>query len=110
FVPQTGTAQFVQCIGDENKVFQKFDCQILIHRIVLRQFESNSQHVQTVEGHPGGAVCLLEATARGQGIRTVENSDVVQPEKSSGKEIGAFVIGSIHPPGEIEKKFLKYVL
>lgn len=50
-------------VGDEQEVFEELGRNVLVGGVVLGQFESNVQHVQGKEGHPGGAVGLSEGSS-----------------------------------------------
>src|SRR5438105_980958 len=42
-----------------------------------------------------------------QASGTVEDADVVQPEKAAGKQVFAFDVLAVDPPGEIDEEFVE---
>jgi hypothetical protein len=40
--------------------------------------------------------------ARGEGLRAVEDADVVEPEEAAREQVVAFEILTIHPPREVQ--------
>ena len=60
---------------------------LLVHRVVFGQNQRDLQHVLAVEGHPGGAISLLQRAARGQLRAAIEHADVVETQKSAGEHI-----------------------
>src|SRR5205814_9714590 len=57
---------------------------------------------------PRGAVGVLGDAASWQGLRTIEYGDVIEPEKAAGKEVVAFGVLAIHPPGKVEQQLLRH--
>ena len=80
---------------------------VLIDGIFLREGERDLQHGHAVEGHPGGAVGLLETTARGKRLGAVEDGDVVESEESPLEEVVAVAVLAVHPPVEIQQELLE---
>ena len=64
-------------------------------------------HVLAEEGHPRRAVSLLEVAAGGQRGAAVEDADVVEAEEASLEDVLAEPVLAVHPPGEIEQKFVE---
>ena len=79
----------------------KFDRQLLIGRIVRRELEGDLEHVLGVEGHPRGAVGLLQIAAGRQRRAAVEDADIVEPEKPPFEEVPAEAVFAVHPPAEV---------
>ena len=83
---------------------------IFIRRVVTRQLQCDRQHVQAVHAHPGGAVRLSQVATGWQRSRAVEDADVVQTEEATLKDIVAFGILAVHPPGEVQQQLLEDAL
>jgi hypothetical protein len=60
--------------------------------------------------HPCRAVRLPEMSAGWQRGRAVENADIVQPEKAALENVMTIRILAVHPPGEVQQKFLEDTL
>src|SRR5204862_5534452 len=65
------------------------------------------QHAGAVEGHPRGAVGLLEMAAVREALVAVDDADVVEAEKAAGENAVAVLVLAVYPPGEVEEEFLK---
>jgi hypothetical protein len=74
---------------------------------MLGQLESNVEHAQAVESHPASAVSLLKDASRGQRLRAVEQTNVVEAQKATFEDVFALGVLAIHPPGEVQQKLLK---
>jgi hypothetical protein len=57
-MPQARPAQGVHGIADRYKVLKEFAGKVLVDAIVQGKLQSDLEHEETVEGHPGGAVGL----------------------------------------------------
>ena len=55
-------------------------------------------HAQGKESHPRRAVRLAKRRSIRHGLRSIEESNVVQPQESTLKDVVALSILSIHPP------------
>ncbi len=106
-VPQTGAADRVDGVGDVDEVLEKLRGDVLGGRIEARQLDGHGQHHGAVEGHPGGAVGLLQHAAAGQRPRAVEDPDVVQAQEAAGKQVLAAGVLAIDPPGEVDQELLE---
>ena len=60
--------------------------------------------------HPGGAVRLLEMSARRQRSAAVEDADVVEPEEAALEDVVAGAVLAVDPPGEVEQQLLEGAL
>ena len=69
-----------------------------------RELESDLEHVLAEQGHPGGAVGLLQMASGGQWRAAVENADIVEPEKPALEEASAKPVLAVHPPAEIRRQ------
>src|SRR5580658_4025714 len=78
--------------------------------VVHRQLEGNAQQVQAIRRHPARAIRLVHKAARGQRLAAVEYTDVVEAEEAALKNISSLLVLTVHPPGKIQKKLLKYAL
>src|SRR5580692_6988499 len=80
---------------------------VLVHRVVLSQNQRDLQHAQTVEGHPGGAVSLIQMPSAGQRRAAIKYANVVEPEEATGEHVAPIWIFTVHPPIEIQHQALK---
>src|ERR1700694_3620532 len=101
-VPQPASAEGVHRVRNLDKVLEELGCQIIVELLVASQLERNREHAGAEEGHPGGPVRLLQKATRGQRLRAIENTYVVQAKKASREEVVALRVLAVHPPGEIE--------
>src|SRR5205823_1637472 len=46
----------------------------------------------------------------GQGLRSVEDADVVEAEKAAREEVLALDVLAVHPPGEVDEELLEQPL
>src|SRR6202012_6225685 len=60
------------------------------------------------ERHPCGSVGLFQNAAVRQGLRAVENADVVKSEKTTREDLLAADIFTIHPPGEVDQQLVEH--
>src|SRR6202166_1805790 len=94
-------------MGDIDEVLKKFAGDVFVSAVFFGKFEGDSQHVEAIHAHPASAIGLLEMASGGERRGAVENADVVQTEEAALKNIGAVGILAVHPPGEIQKQFMK---
>ena len=92
--------------GDHQEVLDEFHRQAEIGRIGDRQLRADLDHVLAEEGHPGGAVGLLQIAAGRQGRGAVEDPDVVQPQEAPFERIVAGAVFPVHPPVEVEEQLV----
>ena len=72
-----------------------------------RELDSDLQHHRCEEGHPRGAVGLLQVAAGWQRAAAIEDADVIQAEEPSREYVVAIDILAVHPPGEIQRELLE---
>ena len=92
------------------KVLPELAGDIFIGGIFARQFQRDGHQVQTVHGHPAGAIGLLDKAAAGQRLAAVEDADIVQAQEAALEDVPAFGVLAVHPPGEIEQQLVKDAL
>src|ERR1700751_5666837 len=61
FIPKANafSAHIVHGLRDVDKVLEEFASHVLVSRILVRQFNSDGEHVEAIHGHPACAVGLL---------------------------------------------------
>ena len=59
------------------------------------------------EGHPGGAVRLLQVAPGGQRGAAVEDADVVEAEEAALEDVLAEAVLAVHPPGEVQHELVE---
>ena len=108
-VPQSHAVytDVVHGMSDVDEMLEEFASHVFVSHVFFCEFQSNGEHVEAVHAHPTGAVGLLEMAARGKRGGTVEDSDVIEPEEAALENVGAVGILAIHPPGEVQKQFMK---
>src|SRR5262249_4078159 len=75
--------------------------QLLIDCVVRCKLKGNLEHVLAEQGHPGGAVGLLQMSASRQWRTAVEDTDIIEAEKPAFKKAPTKAIFPIDPPAEI---------
>src|SRR5262249_49677375 len=88
-------------------MLEKLRGHVLISRVSFGQFQCHREHRRAVKGHPGGAVGLLQTSTIWQGFRPVEHADVVQTEEASRKQVLAFKVLAVDPPGKVDQELLE---
>src|SRR5215813_10574713 len=78
--------------------------EILVRRVSGCDLPGDFEHVLTEERHPRGAVGLLQVAPRGQRRRSIENTDVVEAEKTTLENVLSEAVLAVHPPGEVGQK------
>ena len=91
-------------------MLEKLGRNVLVNPPMLGQLQRNVEHAETIEGHPAGAIGLLEGAAGGQGLGAVEEADVVEAKEASLKNVFAFDVLAVDPPGEVEEELLEDAL
>src|SRR5438093_1422500 len=71
------------------------------------QLERDAHQVERVHRHPGGAVGLVDVTAVRQLCVTVEDADVVEPEKPALENISALDVLAVDPPSEVQHQLME---
>ena len=102
-IPHTAGAD---AVGDVDEVLEELGGHGLVHLVLRRQPQRHSQHHQAVERHPRGTVGLFNDVARGH-MRPVDRSDVVEAKEAALKDVVAFLIDPIDPPGEVDGQFVE---
>ena len=97
----------VHRVGDVEEVLEELVREVLVDRIVTREFDRDRQHVERVDRHPRRAVGLRQVAAGRQLRAAVEHPDVVEPEEAALKDVAAGDVLAVHPPGEVEQQLLK---
>src|SRR4051812_49210424 len=90
------------------EVLPEFTRDILVRRLLDRELERDGEHVEAVHRHPARAVGLGQFTAGRQRLRTVEDTDVVEPEKTAFENVVSLRVLAVDPPGEVKEQLLKY--
>jgi hypothetical protein len=106
-VPEPATAEAVHGVDDRDEVLEELRRQVLAGGVVAGELDRDRQHGGAVEGHPRGAVGLLEVAARRQRPRAVEDADVVEAEEAAAEEVLARDVLPVHPPGEVQEVLLE---
>ncbi len=93
-------------------MLEEFRGDVFVNRILTRQLERHSHHVQAKHPHPAGAIALLEMAAVRQRRAPIEDTDVIEAEETALENIFPFGILPVHPPGEgdeqlVERRFEK---
>ena len=91
-----------------DEVLEELRGHVLVHRIGLGQLQRHREHRRAEEGHPGGAVGLLEEVARPQRLRAIEDADVVEPEEPAREQVSPRRVLAVDPPGEVEEQLLEH--
>src|SRR5580765_7987687 len=94
-------------VCDPDEMFKEAEGNILIHGVVLREYEGNLQHVLAVEGHPCCTIGLVEMATSWELSAAIEQPNIVQPEKPSGKDILSLRILPVDPPVKVQHQSLK---
>src|SRR5262245_21241025 len=97
----------VDGVGNGDEVLEEFRGHIFGSGIIAGQLKGDREHCRAVEGHPGSAIGLAQATTARQRLRSIEHADVIQSEKAACKQVSAFDILPVYPPGKIDDQFLK---
>src|SRR5260370_39511049 len=97
----------VHGVRDVEEVFEEFGGDILISVIIPREFQGYREHVKAVHRHPTRSIGLIEIAATRKLGASVKNTDVVQAEKATLKDIPPVSIFAIDPPREVDQKFVK---
>src|SRR5690349_7559714 len=91
-------------------MFEEFAGNVLIRRVERGQVQSDFEHVQAVHGHPTRTVGLFEQPAAGERRAAIENANVIETEEAAFKNVGAFRVFSIDPPGEVHEQLVEDAL
>src|ERR1700721_4343851 len=104
-VPQSHSigAEMVHGVGNVDEVLPEFAGDVFVRGILRGELHGDGQQVQCVHGHPTGAVGLLDVAAGGQRVAAVEDSNIIEAEKTALKNVHAVGVFAVDPPGEIQK-------
>ena len=103
-VPQ---AVLVDRLADHREVLEELHRDVLVGGVLGGQDDRDLEHGQAVDGHPAGAVGLLEHEAVGQRRGAVEGADVVHAEEAAPEEEVALRVLDVRPPGEAEQQLVE---
>src|SRR5258707_7256590 len=98
----------VHRIGDRDEVLPELAGDVLVTVVLAGQLERDAEHVQAIHRHPARPVGLFDVPARRQRRAAIEYPDVVQPEKTALKDVPAFGVLSVYPPGEVQHQLVKH--
>ena len=91
-------------------MLEEFAGHVFIGRVFSGQLQGNGQHVEAVHPHPARPIRLFDVASRGKRRAAVEDADIIQTEKAALKNVSSLGVFAIHPPGEVQQKFLKHSL
>ncbi len=97
-------------IGDGQELLVGLDGDVLVVRILSREFERHNRHVEREHRHPAGGVGLLQAVAGRQRLRAVEDRDVVETEEAALEDVVAVGVLAVDPPGVVEQQLVEDAL
>src|SRR5271156_2193207 len=85
FIPQAHSlaAHVVHSLGDIHEVFEKLAGDVFVSGILMSELHRDREHVEAIHGHPTGAIGLLDKISWTQGLRTVENADIIEAEETA---------------------------
>jgi hypothetical protein len=101
---------WVDGVGDEQEVLEELGGDVLVDRLVAGQLQGNGQHVEAEHGHPARGVGLLELGAAGDGLRAVEDADVVEAQEPALEHVAPGGVLAVDPPGEVEQQLVEHLL
>ena len=90
-------------VDDQDEVLDELDLQVHPGLVLGCQHAGHLQQGQCVEGHPVGAIGLLQPTAGWQ-VRPVDGADVVQAEEPAREDVVALRVHPVDPPGEVQQQ------
>ena len=94
-------------VGDGEELLVGLHGDVLVVPVFGRQFERHHRHVEREHRHPAGGVGLLQAVARRQRLRPVDDRDVVEAEEAAFEDVLAVGILAVDPPGVIQQQLVK---
>src|SRR5215467_10892120 len=100
-------AKAVHGIRNPREVLKEAIGDVLIHGVVLGQNERNIQHAQAVKRHPSSAVGLIQESPGWERCTSIEDPNVVEPQKSAGEHIAPLGIFSVYPPVKVQHQSLE---
>ena len=96
--------------GDPQEVLDELERHVRVVRIGHRQLDGDLEHVLAEQGHPGGAVGLLQVAAGRQRRAAVEDADVVQAQEAALEDVPPGAVLAVDPPGEVQQQLLEAAL
>src|SRR5271170_2878578 len=103
-------ADTIHCIADPEEVLEESAGHLFIHGVVLGQNKRNIEHAKAVEGHPCGAVSLIQMPTSRQLRAAIEDPDIVESEKPAGEDVAPLWIFAVEPPAEVQHQSLERAL
>src|SRR5579885_2225826 len=91
-------------------MLEELDGDVLVDGIVAGQLERDAEHVQAEHRHPARAVGLLEPATAGQRLGAVKRAQVVEAEHAAFKQVAAFGVLAVDPPGEVQQQLVEGAL
>ena len=88
-------------VTDHDEVLKELRSHVFVDATTLSKLQTDVQHVKAVETHPSCAVGLLQDTTSGQRIRSVENTNVVESQETTLKDVLSVGIFAVDPPCKI---------
>ena len=89
------------------EVLEELCGDILVDGILASELKGDFHHVQAEHAHPACAITLLQCAAGWQRCAAVEDSDVVEAEKSSLEDVVVIRVLAVHPPGEVQHELVE---
>ncbi len=110
FVPQAHSVAptVAHSMSDVDEVFPELASHVFVGWLLRRKFQGDGEQIQGVHRHPTRSIGLFEVSACGQGRAAIEDADVVQAKEAALKDVHALGVFAIHPPGEVEQKFMEH--
>src|SRR5215469_7957233 len=97
-------------MADPQDMIHEFQRHVLETGIACCKLNCNLNHVLAEEGHPSGAVRLLEMASCRQRCAAVKHADVVEAQKATFEDVFAKAVLTVHPPVEVHHEFGKHPL
>src|SRR5579884_1239932 len=109
FIPQREAfhSRVIHGMGDIHKMIKELASNIAIVAIFLREFQRNRQHIQAIHRHPTGPIGLLNVGSIWQPCVAIEDTNIIQTQEASLKDILPVVILDVHPPHKVKEELLK---
>src|SRR5437588_7098664 len=109
FIPQSDAvaAHVVHCCGDPKEMFKKLDGNIFVDGVFPRQFQRDPHQIQAKHSHPTGGVALFEMTAPRKRGAAIENTDIIESEKTALENVSTSRIFTVNTPGKVQQKLVK---
>src|SRR5262249_50900643 len=88
-------------------MFKEFGGEPFVSTVFFCQLQRDAHQIQTEKSHPAGGIRLFENGSAGKFFAPINDSDVVEPEKASFKNIISLAVDLVHPPGKVNHQFVK---